>query len=218
MSPAVKRNPGSSRDVVVVTSDVRPIESFSIQPPRTSFGVGYDTTLAARATDAAGDSVPGIRIDYRSSAPKVASYDVEGVFRPMTMGTTTLRASTMNYGIAHADEVELTVTEPVVFYVDIGYYIHPDGVFDTTFDPAEITIKAGQGVAWGSRNAISATIMFDDPTNVGASPVDGKSGDLGYTFAWFPDRVIRMFHVPGEYVYRDAATGKTAVGKVIVTP
>src|SRR5690606_31567265 len=34
---------------VAVTEDVRPIESFSIQPARTSYGIGYDTTMAARA-------------------------------------------------------------------------------------------------------------------------------------------------------------------------
>src|SRR5687768_7086376 len=42
---------------VVVTSTVRPIQTFSIRPNRTSFGVGYDTMLVARATNAAGAAV-----------------------------------------------------------------------------------------------------------------------------------------------------------------
>jgi plastocyanin len=213
------RGPVTNADTafVVVTPDVRLIETFGIQPPRTSFGVGYDTILAARAIDAGGQPVTGIRIAYSSSAPKVASIDATGLLMPMTMGKTTIRASVMNYGVEHRDSVELTITEPVVFHVDIGFLTTPTGGFDTYFDPAEVTIKAGQGVSWGSRNGISANIVFDDPTNVGPSPVDGASGNVPPFFG-LNVRKIRMFYVPGTYTYRDASPGKTATGKIIVTP
>lgn len=203
---------------VIVTSTVRPIANFSITPNRTSFGVGYDTILAARATNAAGAAVTGMQISYSSSAPKVASYDATGLMMPMTMGSTKLRARTMNYGVEHRDSVDLTITEPVVFHVDIGYFQTPTGASDTFFNPVELTIKAGQGVSWGSKNAISATITFEDPTNVGPSPVDGMRGNIPNFFPIPPQRKIRMFNVPGTYNYRDAAPGKTAVGRIIVTP
>ena len=76
------RGPVTNADTayVVVTPDVRMIDSFSIQPARTSFGVGYDTVMAARVTDAVGDPVTGIQIAYTSSAPKVASFDATGLF------------------------------------------------------------------------------------------------------------------------------------------
>src|SRR5581483_1370022 len=111
------RGPVTNTDTafVVVTPDVRPIETFSIRPPRTAFGVGYDTILAVRATNAAGEPVTGIRIAYSSSAPRVASIDATGLMMPMTMGKATIRANVMNYGVEHKDSVELTITEPVVF-------------------------------------------------------------------------------------------------------
>ncbi len=203
---------------VTVTSTVRTVDSFDLQPYRTTIGVGYDTMMVATVLDDAGSPVTGVRIAYRSSLPKVAAYDATGLFQPMTMGTTTLSASAAIYGVEVEDEVAITVGEPEVFHVDIGYFIHPNGDFDTTFDPAELTIKAGQGVSWGSRNAISATIEFDDPTNVGPSPVDGASGNIPPFFGLPPVRRIRIFNVPGTYTYQDAAPGKTATGKIIVTP
>src|SRR5688500_15381610 len=46
---------------VTVTSTVRPVASFSIRPVRTSFGIGYDTMLVAKATNAVGAAVTGLR-------------------------------------------------------------------------------------------------------------------------------------------------------------
>ena len=202
---------------VTVTSTVRPVANFTMRPARTSFGIGYDTMLVAKATNAAGAAVTGLRVAYSSSLPKVASYDATGLFMPLTLGQARLRASMAAYGVEFRDSVDVTVTAPVIFHVNIDFFTNSAGVFDTKFDPVELTIKAGQGVSWGSKNAISADIRFDDPTNVGPSPVDGARGNIP-PFAGLGIRRIRMFHVPGTYEYRDAATGKTAVGRIIVTP
>lgn len=203
---------------VSVTSTVRTAESLSIQPYRTTIGVGYDTTMAATVLDDLGNPIGGLRIAYESSLPKVVGYTAAGVMMPMTMGTATISASAAVYGAELEDEVTLTIGEPEVLHVNIGFFRRADGEVDTYFDPVEITIKAGQGVSWGSNNAIAATIVFEDPTNVGPSPVDGKSGNLGFIIPIPPNRFLRTFDVPGTYEYRDAATGKTATGRIIVTP
>lgn len=203
---------------VTVVSTARIPASLSIQPDRTTIGVGWDTSMVATVLDEAGMPIPGLRIDYRSSLPIVANYSAAGLFQPMTIGTATIRASAAIYGVDLADEVAMTVDEPEVRQVNIGYFVTPDGSMDTYFDPEVVTIKAGMGVAWNSNNGIAATIEFDDPTNVGPSPADGKSGNPGFTFAYGLTRVIRTFPVPGTYEYRDAATGKTATGTIIVEP
>lgn len=203
---------------VTVTSTAQVPASLSIQPYRTTYGIGWDTSLVATVVDEAGMPIPNLRIDYESSLPIVANYSATGLFQPMTMGTATIRASAAIYGQELEDEVVMTVDEPEVLQVNIGYFITPDGAFDTYFDPEVVTIKAGMGVAWNSLDGIAATIVFDDPTNVGPSPADGKSGDPGFSFAFGLTRVIRTFPVPGTYHYRDAAAGKTAEGTIIVEP
>jgi len=205
---------------VVVTAQPREVESFSIQPLRTDLGIGYDTMMAATILDVDGQPVTGLRVAYSSSLPKVASYSPTGLVMPMTQGKTMLRASTLAYGKVFRDSVEITVGEPQVFHVHLNYYTNSDGKTVMYADPAEITIKAGQGVSWGSATGVVLGIVFDDPTNVGPSPVDGASGDLGLSVG-VNGRWIRMFNVPGTYEY--SIMGSTAPlppqrGKVIVTP
>lgn len=207
---------------VVVTPNVREIETFSIRPLRNTLGVGYDTIMAARALGPGNQPVTGIRVAYSSSLPKVISYSETGLVMPRTMGKSILRASTLNYGTEHRDSVEITVTEPEVFQVLINYLIDEAGRFVMYPDPGEITIKAGHGVVWTSATGVVMGLTFDDPTHVGASPIDGQSGNLGIAITLPPNpRPIRMFNVPGTYEYTVAGSGAGVTprkGRIVVTP
>lgn len=216
------RGPVTNADTasVAVTQDVRPIETFSIQPLRTTYGVGYDTTMAARTLDANGQPVTGTLVAYESSIEKIVNYDADGVARPMNMGTAVLRASTMNYGTEHRDSIELTIVEPEVFQVINDIDLDSEDL-DLIFRPEEITIKAGQGVAWVPGNAGCVYgIAFDDATNIGPSPVDGSTGDVPF-FCGAGLREIRIFNEPGTYTYQGSDLfGFPTSGepKVIVEP
>lgn len=205
---------------VTVTNQVEEVESFSIQPLRSNLGIGYDTIMAARILDSNGDPISGLRVAYSSSLPKVASYSPDGLVMPMTQGKAMLRASMLAYGKEFRDSVELTVGEPEVYHVHVNYYVNEEGKNVMYADPAELTIKAGQGVSWGSATGVLLGIVFDDPTNVGPSPVDGASGNLGLSVG-VNGRWIRMFNVPGTYEYTvmGSSAGVTPQkGKIIVTP
>jgi hypothetical protein len=200
------RGPVSNADTawVAVTQDVRPIASFSIQPLRTTYGIGYDTIMAARALSPDDSPVTGIRVSYSSSVPKVAAYDATGLFRPLNLGTVMLRASTMAYGASYRDSVQLTVTDPEVFVV-VNNGATVDGQTTLYFDPEVLTIKAGQGVAFAAGNfGCMYGIQFEDSSGIGASPVNGATGDVPF-FCGVGARQIRMFPEPGTYRYSGGA-------------
>src|SRR5690606_2331281 len=99
--------------------------------------------------------------------------------------------------------------------------IRSDGSIVLYFVPNEVTIKAGQGVSWGPGSfGCVYGVEFDDPTDVGPSPVDGASGNLSF-FCGVGTRAIRMFHVPGTYEY-DAGPNfgfpTREKARIIVTP
>lgn len=204
---------------VTVTPDVRPVKSFSIQPARTTYGIGFDTTMAARVLGPDDEPVTGLGIAYRSNLPKVANYTPTGVFMAMTPGKAMLRASMVAYGTPFSDSVEVTVTEPPeVLHVVTEYTTLPDRSNVVYFVPREVTIKVGQGVSWGpGAGGCMYGIVFDDPTNVGPSPVDGATGDLPL-FCGVGTRTIRKFHVPGTYEYQAWLLPTLEKGKVIVVP
>ncbi len=218
------RGPVTNADTafVVVTPDVRPIVSFELAPARTTFGIGFDTTMAAHALGPDGQPVSGVRIAYSSSLPKVAGYEQTGIVRAMTAGKAILRASTVAYGTAYRDSVELTVSEtPEVLHVVNEGVILPDGTVGLYFVPSEVTIKVGQGVSWGPGGfGCMYGVEFDDPTDVGPNPVDGTRGNVPF-LCGVGTRQIRMFHVPGTYEYSGGALfGFPTIepARVIVTP
>ena len=216
------RGPVTNRDsaFVTVTANVRPVKSFSITPARTTYGVGFDTTMAARVLGPDDQPVTGLGIAYRSSLPKVANYTRTGVFMARTPGKAMLRASMVAYGTSFRDSVEVTVTEPPeVLHVITEYTTLPDGRNVVYFVPREVTIKVGQGVSWGpGSSGCMYGIVFDDPTNVGPSPVDGARGNLPLVCG-VGTRTIRMFYVPGTYEYQGGPILPTLEkGKVIVVP
>ncbi|HEX7086372.1 MAG TPA: hypothetical protein VF198_08405 [Vicinamibacterales bacterium] len=205
---------------VTVTADVRPVASFDIEAARTTYGVGFDTMMAAHALGPDGQPVTGIGIAYTSSLPKVAGYTADGVFMAMTPGKAILRASTVAYGTPYRDSIEVTVTEPPeVLHVVTEYATLPDGDIVLYFVPNEVTIKVGQGVSWGPGSlGCVYGVVFDDPTNVGPSPVDGASGNLPF-LCGAGTRMIRMFYVPGTYEYEAGPTFPTREkARIIVTP
>lgn len=203
---------------VAVTTTARAVATFALQPQRTTYGIGWDTMIVANVRNDANAAITGLRIHYTSSDVKVANYTVAGLFQPFTKGDVTLRASMAAYGQELEDAVDLTVGDQEVFQVDIGYFVRGDGSTDTFFNPEVVRIKAGQGVAWSSKNGIGANIQFTNAANVGPSPADGARGNPGSIFVFPPTRVIRTFAVPGTYEYRDANAGKTGKGTIIVEP
>jgi plastocyanin len=200
---------------VTVTQDPATIASFTIQPDSTTIGVGYDTRLTARIADGLGNPVEGVRVSYRSSDDAIASIDTGGVLLPKNKGTVTIVANTSSYGVERSDSVELTITDPIVFRVDVRQDLTPPNFFGF-FDPAEVTIKAGQGIAWTDAEFAFVNVTFDDPTNVAPGPLGGAGGNIA---SFFQGRVVRMFPVPGVYSYHDTSRGITGFsGKIIVTP
>jgi hypothetical protein len=197
---------------VVVTDTVNPPATFEMHPGRTTYGIGFDTVMKARMTDTHGNPLTGVKVSYVSSDPGVASIDSGGLFQPKKEGTVTIVASTISYGVAYADTIDLTIGPPEVFEVSLVAGTNALAAFY----PDTITIKAGQGVAWNSSLGTGAkfgNVTFDDPTNVGPSPADGTSGNIP---PFILKKYIRMFPVPGTYHYANTLNGDT--GTVIVTP
>lgn len=197
---------------VVVTNTVTPPSTFAISAGRTTYGIGFDTVLKARMTDANGDPLTGVKVSYMSSDPGLALIDSGGIFQPKKEGTVTITASTISYGSSFADTLTLTIGPPEVF--EVSLVAGTDNY--AGFYPDVVTIKAGQGIAWNSSIATGAKfgdVTFDNPENVGPSPVDGSAGNIG---AFILRKHIRTFSVPGTYTYRNSMNGDT--GRVIVTP
>jgi plastocyanin len=198
---------------VVVTSGVNPPASFEIAAGRSTYGIGFDTVLKARMTDADGNPLTGVKVSYWSSDPGVASIDSGGIFQPKKEGTVKIAASTISYGVAYTDTLELTIGPPEVFEISL---VAGTNAF-AAFDPAEITIKAGQGIAWNSSLGTGAkfgNVTFDSlVANIGPSPVDGSTGNIP---PFILKKHIRMFPIPGTYTYSNTFNGDK--GKIIVVP
>jgi hypothetical protein len=198
---------------VVVTAGVNPPTSFEISAGRTTYGIGFDTVLKAHMTDAHGDPLTGVKVLYSSSDPGIASIDSGGVFQPKKQGTVKIAASTISYGAAYTDTLELTIGPPEVFEVSL---VAGTNAY-AGFNPTEITIKAGQGIAWNSSLGTGAkygNVTFDSlVANIGPSPVDGATGNIP---PFILKKHIRMFPIPGTYTYSNTLNGDK--GKVIVVP
>jgi plastocyanin len=217
---------------VRVTAAARPLKTFTMQPPpgdSALVAVGWDKNIAARATDSADASIPAteLRVRYRSSNPPVAEIDpLTGVIEPRNPGTVTFTATTIAYGVAKTDQVTYTVTmPPQVFnvYIKVAPTVTQTGVVNTLFfDPATITIKAGQGITWRPVSTPFVGITFDpamvanvQPGPGGALGAGGATG--GNISSFSAGRRTRLFPVPGTYTY--TVTGSAgSKGTIIVTP
>ena len=91
---------------------------------------------------------------------------------------------------------------------------------EVTFEPATVTIRAGEAVTWRNTSSFPHTATGDpsralDPARVslpaGASPWD--SGPVGAG-----ERFTRTFDVPGEYRYFCIPHEAQMVGTVVVLP
>src|SRR5690606_30393713 len=96
-----------------------------------------------------------------------------GLLAPKQKGTVQIAASVMSYGVNYTDTVDITIGEPEVFQVEMTR--GPNATDPVFFFPQEITIKAGQGVAWNSAIPPGAfgNVTFTNPANVGPSPATG---------------------------------------------
>ena len=67
--------------------------SFSLQISAASIAAGETAQLTASAVDGAGKTIPGLRFQYRSGQPSVASVSSEGVVTGVAEGSVTVEAS-----------------------------------------------------------------------------------------------------------------------------
>jgi len=219
--------------VVNVTTDSSPpvLTSFSIHPvPPDSaiwdanaltpfFNVLGGKVLSAQLLDAAGNAIPGLAVDFRSSDPTIATIDpVSGTLTGMRPGRITIMASATAYGVTKADSVPFTITMPiindmVVTQMDVG---------PVSFVANEVTIRQGGTILFADFTRQPVDIVFDDSTHVaqdslicgcGAGNIPPFGADSTNFFA---DLTTRSFPTPGTYAFHSTLVPGLS-GKIIVT-
>jgi len=184
------------------------------------FNILGSKQLQVRMLDAAGNPMPGLAVDFRSSDSTIAQVDRgTGALTGMRPGGVMITASATAFGVRKADTVPFTITMPVVNGVFIG------GDTTIAFKPSQVTIAAGGTVVWGI--FARTDVVFDDSTHVAADslicPRLGGPCSGGNIAPFkidstnvFADLRFRHFPMPGTYTYH--STLVRASGAVIVTP
>jgi plastocyanin len=221
-----------------ITSDPapRPLASLSIHPvPPDSAKVAADPNdskqLPVYALSTENDTLEGLRVDFRSSDPTIATVESQtGIVHGQRPGQVSIVASATAYGATRADTLSFTVGLPIWYWIAVDPAPIRGSSPATTFTPSEITVGTGATVLWQWRADIPATdVTFDDPTNVAESPGLGPLhiGASGSGNIPAPDcrsanpagmlfncTKARTFPVPGVYRFRSTLTGAT--GQVTV--
>lgn len=207
--------------VNVTAAPSRPA-TFSIQPgpgddatvPAPDlFGITGRKAVVARVADSAGVAVSGLPVHFTTSEHTIATVksgsSEMGMVSAIRPGQVVIRASTTAYGVTLSDSLTLTVTNPQLAFV---MTIEHTPVESTTpvlaFDPPTMYVAPGATVLFANASfSMPIDVVFDDPTNVLASPLV-PSGE-GNIPAFKSDSanpgttvfIGRAFPVPGSYTY-----------------
>lgn len=191
--------------IVAVTAEAHPLKKFSIHPaPPDSmhFGLGEYKLLTLVATDSSDTMLYDLAVKYTSLNPLVTAVQY-GQLYGYARGTAAIIASTVSYGIARADTVLFTVTNPITarVYYSAGVPGQP------VLSPSTAVIGVGGQVIWTNGSTDAMTITF---ANSGTSPIGGtvlSALRYGQTSLVFP--------AAGSYSYTDSFGNS---GLVVVLP
>jgi hypothetical protein len=191
--------------------------------------------LVARAAAADGSPLSGLKVEYSSLNPTVATVQRNtGVVTPLKVGHVSVVARTYAYGVERADNMAYIVNPPyeATFNTDsvAQAFIRSFNDKDTALAVPTVTISAGGIVSWRNEWSTPVDITFDDPTNVASPPaafcdwitnnfMPGSYCGTGnvdpFTSTWFLDIRFRYFPNPGTYQFHSTALGGAA-GKIVV--
>jgi len=158
---------------IFANPDTQPLSRFSVRlvdsTKRAQFGVySYPIT----ALDYAGAPVTGL-VTYTTTADTTIAApfgDRWGpVFRPKTIAQTLVTATTWRFGRVYTDTFTLSVTRKLS-----GAFTVLDtvvrGVHSLRMRPGRDTVGPGGDITWINATTAPFDVIFDDPTNVVASP------------------------------------------------
>ena len=192
------------------------LASFSIQPvlgdsAKTAaldqFGLFGLKQILPQENDAGGTPIDGIPVFFSTADPTVARVEpTTGVVTGLRPGTVKIRANTTAYGVTMSDSVVFTITPPLIGAV-VALPFTPAGATSPSlrWEPGTIEVSAGASVLFILLTPHKdIDVVFDDPTDVGESPLaPSGGGDIPPFNA--PDEngifIARSFPVPGSYNY-----------------
>jgi hypothetical protein len=189
----------------------KPVEIISLESEPRLATVRSEITHRVWASDAHGNAVSGVVIDWavESGGGTIApaqsvTMEHSGTDRPIALSTHTLSsdegfytASATATGLPGAPRT--TVTAQAVARVvslhppdnlDCGWYYYYYGPCPSGFEPAEVTVAPGRTVAWLWAGAGHNVTFEDDP----AEPISSRTQTTGSH--------LRTFDTPGTYRYR----------------
>jgi hypothetical protein len=187
--------------LVAVTATAHPLKTFTLHSGPTSFAQAGSLPIPLTATDSNDAAVSGLAVKYTSLNPAIFYVNGSSLIGATT-GTAALIASTTSYGVAHADTLNITVTNPMVAYI----YCYNKANTGRDFSSATTIIGVGGTVNFYNFLGSPITITFDDPTNItGGNIVNLATSTLA----------VRVFTAAGTYNFHNQ-TGGTAT--VVVIP
>ncbi len=171
---------------------------LELQPISVVVVVGGTAQLTAVPVDAAGRALTGLpAATYRSDASGTATVDAAGLVRGVTPGEAVVTASLTADGVTRTASAAVTVTAEA----PAPRTVRTPGV---AFDPASLTIAAGDTVTWQFSGAIH------NVTFTGAAPPGGSIGDQAVG-----TDVKRVFPSAGTFAY-ECTRHAGMTGEVIV--
>jgi plastocyanin len=183
-----------------------------------------------RAQSEDDDSIAGLRVNFSSSDPTIASVDrVTGLVIGQRTGRVFIVATATAFGATRSDTLPFTVGLPIYYDVLVALASLPNSSPPTTFAPSEIHVGVGATVQWQwAEDMRPVDVTFDDSTRVAedtvdffgshtgpgniAPPVDCRADvPLAFVFNCIKGRA---FPQAGTFTYHSTLTG--AAGQVIV--
>ncbi len=136
-----------------------PVASVLVSPNNQSIVVGKTHTFVATARDAAGNNLPGRTVSWTSGNSAIASVSQEGVVTAVTIGTTTISAT--SEGVAGSATVTVDPVPVALVAISPGTLSLTVGRTETltaSARDAEGNLLAGRAVTWRSSAPAVATV------------------------------------------------------------
>ena len=171
---------------------------LDVTPSSSVVAVGGTVQLVAVPMDASGSRIDGMpAASYRSGQPATATVDAAGLVTGMAVGEAVITATLTANGVTRTASAVVTVTAGGA----APRTVRTPGV---TFDPASLTIAAGDTVTWQFSGAVH------NVTFVGAAPPGGNIADQAVGSV-----VTRAFPSAGTFAY-ECTRHAGMTGEVIV--
>ena len=165
--------------VATITVTARVVASVVVTPASVSMRVGVSAPLLAQPLDVDGQVLTGRAITWSSSNPAVASVDASGNVSGVSVGATTITATSEG----RSGQAAVTVTLPPVSTVSVTpttdtLAIGTERTYSAVLRDASNTVLTGRSLVWSSNNVAVATVSSTgvvSAVNAGTATISATS-------------------------------------------